>query len=133
LTVKKTRVHFIEVIDDSDLKKREKRVTQAVKRLCPDSGPVKLYRTADGQLGFQLQLRLKTGERKVLDDVYRTVMRVLGIKRGRRSGVKTVQTKLRLPEAVYRSLKKAASDSHATISAVVADLARRKLSGTTLR
>jgi len=61
------------------------------------------------------------------EDAYRAVMKVLGEKRGRPRGAKTVQTKLLLPEPVYRALKKAAADSNATMSNVVADIARREL------
>lgn len=131
--MKRTKVHLVEVLDGRDLKKKEKEATEAVRRLCPNSGPVSLYRTRDGRVGFQLQLRLAAGERKLLDDVYRSVMRVLGIKRGRRPGVKTVQTKLRLPEPVYLALRKAAMDSRATLSAVVANLARKELGRSTAR
>ncbi len=53
-------------------------------------------------------------------------MKVLGEKRGRPRRAKTVQTKLLLPELVYRALKKAAVDSNATMSNGVADLARRE-------
>lgn len=125
--MRKPKVDFVEVVPDRDLLRKEKRVTAAVRRLYPNCRPVRLYRTADGRVGFQLQLRLAAGERKALNDVYRSIMRALGERRGRRPGAKTVQTKLRLPEPVYTALKKAAADNHATISSVVADLARKEL------
>lgn len=121
------KVHVIEVVRDEELVKRETEATAAVRRFFPNSPPVKLYRTADGRIGFQLQLSVATGERKRLEDAYRAVMKVLGEKRGRPRGAKTVQTKLRLPEPVYRALKKAAANSNASMSSVVADLARREL------
>ena len=123
----KTKVDFIEVVDSPDLKKKEAEATAAVKRICRTCGRVKLYRTKDGRIGFQLRLGLAAGERKVFDEVYRAVMGVLGVKRGRRPGVKTVQTKLRLPEPVYLALKNEAARSKASLSAVVSELARREL------
>ena len=120
-------VRFIEVVHDEELTHRQPEATAAVRRFFPNSPPVKLYRAADGRIGFQLQLSVTAGDRKRLEDAYRAVMKVLGEKRGRPRGAKTVQTKLLLPEPVYRALKKAAADSNATMSNVVADIARREL------
>jgi predicted DNA-binding ribbon-helix-helix protein len=72
-------------------------------------------------------LSLATGERKVLDDVYKIIMKGLGERRGRRPGPKTVQTKLRLPQPVYSALKKAAEESNVTLSRFVAGLAAKEL------
>jgi len=126
--VNNPNVRFIEVERDSDLRAKERRVTAAVKRLYPRCGPVKLYRTADGRIGFEARLGAVAGERKRLDEVYRTIMNVLGQRRGRRPGVKTIQTKLRLPEPVFVALKKAAQSSGDSVSTVVANLARQQLS-----
>lgn len=121
-------VRFIEIDRNAELRKKERQVTAAVRRLYPRCGPVKLYRTEDGRIGFEARLGAVAGERKRLDEVYRTIMKVLGQRRGRRPGVKTVQTKLRLPEPVFVALKKAAQRSGNSLSTVVANLARRQLS-----
>lgn len=126
-TAKKAKVEFIEIAQDGDLKRKERAVTDAVRRSYPNCGPVHLYRTDDGRIGFQISLNLATGERKVLDDVYKIIMKALGEKRGRRPGPKTVQTKLRLPEPVYAALKKAAEESNVTLSRFVAALAAKEL------
>src|SRR5713226_1353791 len=115
------KTDFIEVVSDVQLRKREKEVTEIVRGFYPDCGPVKLYRTVDGRIGFQMQLTLTPENRKQLDKVYRAVMKCLGEKRGRPSGVETVQTKLHLPKPIYSALKKAAGDSHETMSSVVAE------------
>ena len=73
-----------------------------------------------------MQVAVAAGERKKLDEVYRAVMRVLGEKRGRRRGVKTIQTKLHLPEPIYSVLKRVAEDSGSTMSNVVAESLRAK-------
>jgi len=114
------KVTFVEVVADPELKAREAEVSKAVNELYPGCGPVKLYRTADGQVGFELRVAITAGDKKRLDQLYSTVMRVLGRRRGRPAGVKTVQTKLRLPEPVYEDLKKAADESHQSMSYVVA-------------
>ena len=123
----KPRVEFIEIVADTTLRQKEKEATEAVRRLCPGCGPVKLYRTSDGRVGIQLQISLAPGNRKLLDDIYRAVMKALGQRRGRPVGLKTVQSKLRLPEPVYDLLKKAAEKSHSTMSNVVADSLRDRL------
>jgi len=117
----------VEIIPDKDLNGKEPAATAAVRRIFPGVPPVKLYRQADGRVGFHLQVAVAAGDRKKLEDAYRAVMKVIGEKRGRPAGAKTVQTKLRLPEPVFRALKKAAADSHSTVSNVVAEIARRVL------
>lgn len=119
--MRKLKVDFVEIIDDTELKKKEKEVTETVRRFFPDCGRVKLYRTADGRIGLQMQVDLKPGERQKLDEAYRAAMKVLGERRGRPPGVETVQTKLHLPKPVYSALKKTAEESHATMSSIVTD------------
>ncbi len=119
--MKKSKVAFVEIVRDDELKKKEEAVSKAVNQLYPGCGPVALYRTADGQVGFQLHLTLASGDKKRLDQLYATVMRALGERRGRPAGVKTVQTKLWLPEPVYEDLKQAAEESRSTMSRVVAE------------
>jgi hypothetical protein len=126
-TAKKPKVEFIEIVQDDDLKRKERAVTEAIRRSCSNCGPIKLYRTTDGRIGFQISLSLATGERKVLDDVYKIIMKALGERRGRRPGPKTVQTKLRLPQPVYLALKRAAEESKVTLSRFVAGLAAKEL------
>lgn len=119
--MKKPIVHVIEIVQDASLKKLQGKATEAVRRFYPDATPVKLYRTADGRIGCQMQVTVAPGERQRWNEAYQAVMRVLGEKRGRPRGVKTVQTKLRLPEPVYSALKKTAAETHSTMSSVVVD------------
>lgn len=121
------KVQFVELVRDDELARKEPAATAAVRRIFPGMPPVKLYREADGRVGFHLQVAVAAGDRKKLEDAYRAVMKVLGEKRGRPSGLKTVQTKLRLPEPVFLALKKAAANSHSTVSNVVAEIAKRAL------
>lgn len=115
------KTEVIEIVSDPQLKRKEKEVTEIVKGFYPACGPVKLYRTADGRVGFQIQLTLTRENRREIDKVYRAVLKYLGEKRGRPSGVETIQTKLRLPKPVYAALKKAAENSRETMSNVVAE------------
>lgn len=115
------KTDFIEVVPDPELRKKEKQVTEVVRRFYPECGPVKLYRTSDGRVGFQMQLTLTAVNRKQVDKVYSAVMKCLGEKRGRPAGVETVQTKLLLPRPVYSALKKAAEESDETMSSVVTE------------
>jgi hypothetical protein len=115
------RTNIIEIVSDSQLKKKEKEVTEIVKGFYPSCGSVKLYRTADGRIGFQIPVTLTPQNRKQIDKVYRAVMKYLGENRGRPSGVETIQTKLRLPKPIYAALKKTAADSRETMSQVVTE------------
>lgn len=119
----KTNVHVVQVVEDTELRKKEAKASEAVKRFFPNAGSLRLYRTAEGRIGVQLDLRVAPGDRQRLDDAYRAIMKVLGEKRGRPRGVKTVQTKLLLPEPAYRALKRAAAASNSTMSGLVAQLA----------
>ena len=121
--MRKTNIHVVEVVEDQELRKKETEATEAMTRFFPDSGRLRLYRTAEGRIGVQLDLTLRPGDRQRLDQAYSAVMKVVGETRGRPRGVKTVQTKLLLPEPVYRSLKRAAAASNSTMSGVVAQLA----------
>lgn len=119
----KPNVHVIEVVEDPELRKKQAQATTAVRRIFPNAGEVRLYRTTQRRVGVQLDVTLTPGDRRRLDEAYSAVMRIVGEKRGRPRGVKTVQTKLLLPEPVYRSLKRAAAASHSTMSSLVAQLA----------
>jgi hypothetical protein len=87
------RTDFIEVVSDIELRRREREVTAIARAFYPDCGPIRLYRTADGRVDFKMQVTLTPENRKHLDKVDRAVMEQLGEKRGRPSGVETVQTK----------------------------------------
>ena len=125
--MKKPKVTLVEGVPDAELKKKEKLATEAVRRLFPECSPVALYRTADGKVGFQLNVAITAGERRKLEDAYRAVMKVLGEKRGRPAGVKTVQAKLMLPVPVYSALKKAARAADMTISGFAAESIRARI------
>jgi len=119
----KPRVHVVEVVPDPELRKKEARARVVVKRFFPDAGPVRLYRTAEGRIGCQLDISFTAGDRKRLDEAYDAIMKAVGEKRGRPRGVKKVQTKLMLPEPAYLALKRAAAASHETMSSLVTQLA----------
>jgi hypothetical protein len=121
--MRKTKVHVVEVVPDADLRKKEAKARAVVKRFFPNAGPVRLYRTAEGRVGCQLDLTVTAGDRKRLDQAYEAIMDAVGERRGRPRGVKKVQTKLMLPEPAYLALKRAAAASHETMSGLVAQLA----------
>ena len=125
------RVKFVEVIRDRKLARKEKEVNEKVRRLFPDCGRIRLYRTTQGNIGFQANVAVTMGDRKRLDQLYRAVMRAVGAKRGRPVGAKTVQTKLHLPKSVYVGLKRLAEESQTTMSAVVADSLTARLEART--
>ncbi len=123
----KVKVKVIEVVRDRKLAKMERKVSEKVRRLFPDCGRIRLYRTANGNVGFQANVAVTLGDRKRLDELYRAVMRALGKKRGRKAGAKTVQTKLHLPKSVYAGLKRLAEESQTSMSVVAADSIRARL------
>jgi len=97
--MRKTKVHVVEVVPDADLRKKEAKARAVVKRFFPNAGPVRLYRTAEGRVGCQLDLTVTAGDRKRLDQAYEAIMEALGERRGRPRGVRKVQTKLMLARA----------------------------------
>jgi hypothetical protein len=121
----KSRVQTVEIVQDDELKRKEKEATATFRKYFPEAPPLSLYRTADGRIGFQVALALSPGVRKQFDEAYAAVMRILGEKRGRPRGVRKVQAKLRLNEDVYRALKATADKSHKSLSNVVEDLAHQ--------
>lgn len=123
----KPKVTLVEIVPDAELKKKQKAATQAVEKVFPNCGPVSLYRTADGKVGFQMNVNVTAGDRKRLDEAYRAVMKVVGVKRGRPAGHKAVQTKLLLPEPVYVALKKEAKRSNVTMSRLAAETLKAHL------
>lgn len=118
--MKKPKATVVEIVRDAELKKKERLATEAVRRLFPDCGAVTLYRTAEGKVGFQLNVAVGPGERGKLEEAYRAVMKVVGQRRGRPAGQKTVQAKLLLPASVYTALKKAARQADTTMSSFAA-------------
>lgn len=124
------KVTFVEIVADPVLKKKQRVATKAVEKILPGCGPVVLYRTANGRIGFQMKVSVTAGDRKRLDQAYRAIMKILGVKRGRPTGQRTVQAKLLLPEPVYDALKKAAKESNVTMSRLAADTLNAHLPAT---
>ncbi|MBI2221714.1 MAG: hypothetical protein HYU53_10970 [Acidobacteria bacterium] len=118
-------VQTIEVVRDDELKAKEREATATFRKVFPEAPPLKLYRTSDGRIGFQVAIGLSPGDRKLFNDAYAAVMKILGEKRGRPRGTRKVQAKLRLTEDVYKALKATADSSHKSLSSVVEDLAYR--------
>ena len=58
------KVTFVEIVSDPELKVREAEVSKAVNELYRGCGRVKLYRTADGQVGFELRVAITAGGKK---------------------------------------------------------------------
>lgn len=120
---KPNTVHTIEIVRDEELKGKEEQATATFRRFFPQAPPLKLYRTSDGRIGFQVALALSAGDRKHFNDAYVAIMKILGERRGRPRGSRKVQTKLRLNEEVYKALKATAETCHKSVSNLVEDLA----------
>lgn len=116
-------VHTIEIVHDEELRAKEEEATKAFRKFFPQAPSLKLYRASDGRIGFQVAIALSPGDRKLFNDAYAAVMKILGEKRGRPRGTKKVQAKLRLNEDVYKALKATADKSHKSVSSVVEELA----------
>ena len=118
-------VQTIEIVPDDQLKSKEDKATAAFRKFFPKAPSLKLYRTADGRIGFQVAIALSPGDRKNFNDAYAAVMKVLGERRGRPIGRRKVQAKLRLNEDVYKALRSKAESSHQSLSSLVEDLAHQ--------
>jgi hypothetical protein len=78
-----TKVHAIEVVKDAELRKKEAKARAVVKRFFPNAGPVRLYRTAQGRIGCQLDLTITAVDRMRVDQAYEEIMDVVGERRER--------------------------------------------------
>ena len=76
--MQKTKVHAIEVVKDAELRKKEAKARAVVKRFFPNAGPVRLYRTAAGRIGCQLDLTITTVDRMRVDQAYEAIMDAVG-------------------------------------------------------
>jgi len=123
--VKKEGVIFLEIQNDPELRKKEQQASEALRRFYPNSGPVRLYRTTEGEVGIQATLPIVPGDRKRIEAAYRALMEAIGEGRGRPKGPDTVQTKLRLERAVVARIKKEARRRRTTMSRVVSDAVAR--------
>jgi hypothetical protein len=70
-------VHVIEIITDTELRKKEARAGKILKRFFPDAGALRLYRTAEEEIGIQADLDFKPDERQRLDKAYDEIMKIL--------------------------------------------------------
>ena len=95
----KTNVHVIEVVPDEELRKKQVRAGKVLKRFFPNAGDLRLYRTSVGEIGIQVDLDFKPGDRQRLDKAYDEIMKVLGEKRGRPRGVRKNSNKAKSPGA----------------------------------
>ena len=73
-SMRKTKAHFVDVVPDADLRKKEAMAWVVVKRFFPNAGPVRLYRTVEGRVGCQLDLTVTAGDRKRLHQAYKAIM-----------------------------------------------------------
>ncbi len=118
-------VEFIEVAPGTT--RRDRAAERIVQKYFPDCGPVTVYRTTDGQLGFQANIPIIPGDKSRIEKMYTELNRALGERRGRPRGEPTVQTKLNLPAKIYNALKAAARKSGSSMSRLVADYVRANL------
>ena len=84
--MRKTKVHVVEVVPDADLRKKEAKARAVLKRFFPNAGPARLYRTAEGRVGCQLDLTVTAGDRKRLHQAYKAIMDAVGEKIRRTRG-----------------------------------------------
>lgn len=98
MPVKSTvRVKFVEVVEYHHLRKMEVIANGVFQKHFPESEAscLRLYRTSDGQVGFNVELSLKAGDKKRLIEAYVDVMSVLRKNRKRLPSTRKIQRKLR--------------------------------------
>ena len=71
----KPGVHVVEVVQDDALKAKEELATAAFRQFFPDSSPVRLFRTSDGQTGIYVPL-VFSGNPK-FDEAYLAVLNAI--------------------------------------------------------
>lgn len=109
------------------LSKLEKSINKELAARYPGFGPVQLFEEEKtGGIAFHLSMRVKPGQKAVLDEVYTLITTAIGQRRGRKRGEKKVQVKLRLSEQVRDKVKAAADRSHSSLSDVIETCLRER-------
>lgn len=57
----KTNVRIIEMVADPSLARQNAKASKVLKRFFPDARGLQLYRTAEGEIGIQIDLVTKSG------------------------------------------------------------------------
>jgi len=81
--MRKTKLHVVEVVPDDDLQGREPEVLAVVNRFFPTVPPLRLYRTTEAAIGYQLDVTVTAGDRKRLANAFEAMSEVLAEKRAR--------------------------------------------------
>jgi hypothetical protein len=116
----KSGVRFIELVRPTKtLKAQEAALNREIAERFPEAGPVRLVRTADGELGVKMSFTMAAGKKSRYDALYRFVMQQLGKPRGRKPEEKRIQVKYRVPEELHRRIQQEASKAHVSASDLV--------------
>jgi hypothetical protein len=120
-----SKVKFLEIQSSPRLRKTEAGINGAIAAAGLIKASVRLFETADGEIGYSVQLVPTAGGKQALERVHRIVCDKLGYRRGRPPGRRTHQVKCRVSETAYERLKQEARRRRTTPSGVLADLVER--------
>lgn len=117
-----SRVRFLEIESDPRLRALEKKVVAGL-----DGVAVRLFRDAEGRLGYSARVSASATGKKALDLVHRRVCEAAGVRRGRPPVEPTRQVKCRVPESVYQRLLAESRRRRVTPSALLKEWLMRRM------
>lgn len=117
------RARVLRISLPDELRKKEQRINKKLKAKNPQAPDIHLFKTSDGEYGFEVRITLLPGNKRAFDELYDFVMTELGVKRGRKLQEPTTQVKARVPESTYKWLEKRAKASKKSVSRVLAEVA----------
>lgn len=120
-----SKVKFLEIRTSAKLRRVEATINGAIADAGVLKAAVRLFETADGEIGYTLQLVPSAGGRQALERIHRIVCERLGYRRGRPPGRRTHQVKCRVSESAFERLRQEARRRRTTPSGVVAELVER--------
>jgi hypothetical protein len=77
VSVRRTKLHVVEVVPDAALLGREAEVRTVISRFFPNVPPLRLYRTTEGAIGCQLDVAVTARDRKRLANAFEAVSKAL--------------------------------------------------------
>ena len=110
-----SRVRFLELESDPSLRGLEKKVVAGL----PPGISLRLFRDAEGQIGYAARVSASSAGKKALDQIHRRVCELAGVRRGRPPAEPTRQVKCRVPESVYQRLVTESRRRHTTPSTLL--------------
>lgn len=124
-----SRVRFFELSKGKRLRHVEAKINQELAAKIATRPVVALFETAEGQTGYSVSGVPVDGGRVILEQVHRTIRKVLKLRRGRPLAEPKHQVKFWMPETSYQVLARKARSRAVSPSHLAGEFVISKLHG----